>query len=671
MELLALLSNSDEIISKVKGALKKYTVYPLRTPGELEDLYSNIPLSLFIIDTCSHKLSSVSPMLKRIDRETAILITSERPDRRRFEGMPDSVFDCISPDDIRTDLPLLVERALERQKYKQEVRVITRSTDNPAVSRPRGRLRMEADVAGRYDAPSGGRYIHEKVIVNFARMLSVSFDMRKLLDHFIDSVMEIARVGKMSVLLREKDVFVAKTHYGLDPYLADNIRLDKDSALAMMLARTGKILQKPVDFGDPSFVAVRGDMDILQCEVSFPMIYKGKLIGIFNIDGKITDEPFYREELEIIYILCNYLAAAVKDIDLYHKMWYQKEFTNNILSSMNSGMIAIDASERITVFNQQASEILGVDASNMIGNDLRALPSPLGDILYETMVEGVSYRRHEVMLGPAKLPLGINSYRLTDEKQNPIGAGIIFSDLSASKQLEEQQRRTEKLEAVNDLMGKIAHEVRNPLTSIQTYIQILNEKQTDDEMNSFYVNTVQESINRLNSLIDKLVSFSSKPEFSFEKEEINGFMEETHRFIAKRLPANCMISRPEIEGSFFIRADRKELVRAFYYLALSAVEDAESSVKIKLSAVPSGRGGADVTIVLSYSGGIPLARDGQGLIKPLLDVDHLGAELNIPISNKIIEGHGGRLEMKREGDTNMFITTLPIVDRRGTRISYK
>jgi nitrogen-specific signal transduction histidine kinase len=671
MELLALLSNSDEIISKVKGALKKYTVYPLRTPGELEDLYSNIPLSLFIIDTCSHKLSSVSPMLKRIDRETAILITSERPDRRRFEGMPDSVFDCISPDDIRTDLPLLVERALERQKYKQEVRVITRSTDNPTVSRPRGRLRMEADVAGRYDAPSGGRYIHEKVIVNFARMLSVSFDMRKLLDHFIDSVMEIARVGKMSVLLREKDVFVAKTHYGLDPYLADNIRLDKDSALAMMLARTGKILQKPVDFGDPSFVAVRGDMDILQCEVSFPMIYKGKLIGIFNIDGKITDEPFYREELEIIYILCNYLAAAVKDIDLYHKMWYQKEFTNNILSSMNSGMIAIDASERITVFNQQASEILGVDASNMIGNDLRALPSPLGDILYETMVEGVSYRRHEVMLGPAKLPLGINSYRLTDEKQNPIGAGIIFSDLSASKQLEEQQRRTEKLEAVNDLMGKIAHEVRNPLTSIQTYIQILNEKQTDDEMNSFYVNTVQESINRLNSLIDKLVSFSSKPEFSFEKEEINGFMEETHRFIAKRLPANCMISRPEIEGSFFIRADRKELVRAFYYLALSAVEDAESSVKIKLSAVPSGRGGADVTIVLSYSGGIPLARDGQGLIKPLLDVDHLGAELNIPISNKIIEGHGGRLEMKREGDTNMFITTLPIVDRRGTRISYK
>jgi PAS domain S-box-containing protein len=671
MELLALLSNSDDIIPKVKGALKKYTVYPLRTTGELEDLYSNIPLSLFIIDTYTHKLSSVMPMLNRIDREMAILITPDRPERHRFERLPESVFDCVTSDDIRTDLLLLVERALDRQKYKKEMRVITRAADNVEPSRQQDRPRVDPDVFGRHEAVSGGRYIHEKVIVNFARMLSVSFDMRKLLDHFIDSVMEIARVGKMSVLLREKDVFMVKTHYGLVPYLADNLRLGKDSALASMLARGGKILQKPESFSDASSVAVRNDMDILQCDVSFPMIYKGKLIGIFNIDGKITGEPFYREELEIIYILCNYLAAAVKDIDLYHKMWYQKEFTNNILSSMNSGMIAIDSSERITVFNQQAAEILGLDAAGMVGNDLRALPSPLGDILYETMVEGVSYKRHEVVLRASRLPLGINSYRLTDEKQNPIGAGIIFSDLSASKQLEEQQRRTEKLEAVNDLMGKIAHEVRNPLTSIQTYIQILSEKQTDDEMNSFYVNTVQESINRLNSLIDKLVSFSSRPEFNFEKEEINAFMEEAHRFIARRLPANCRISQPEIEGSFFIRADRKQLVRALYYLALSAVEGSESPVNIRLIALPSGRGGTDVTIMLSYTGGTPLARDGAGLVKPLLDVDHLGSELNIPISNKIIEGHSGRLDIDRDGDTNRFIITLPIVDRRGTRISFK
>ena len=124
------------------------------------------------------------------------------------------------------------------------------------------------------------------------------------------------------------------------------------------LQETGRIMNKPVSFFDTESVTIKNEMEILQCSVSFPMIHRGKLIGIFNVDNKITEEPFYSEEMEILYVLCNYLAAAVKDIDLYHNMWYQKEFTKNILSSMSSGMIAIDKDEKITIFNQQASEIL-------------------------------------------------------------------------------------------------------------------------------------------------------------------------------------------------------------------------------------------------------------------------------------------------------------------------
>ena len=289
--------------------------------------------------------------------------------------------------------------------------------------------------------------------------------------------MEIVRVSKMSIMLRDKDIFQVKNHYGLDPSLADNIQLRKDTALAVWLAKTGRIINKPVSFPDSESVTIKNEMEILQCSVSFPMIHRGKLIGIFNVDNKITEEPFYTEEIEIIYVLCNYLAAAVKDIDLYHSMWYQKEFTDNIISSMNSGMIAIDRDEKITIFNQQASEILNLSSSDIIGKDLRSLPSPLGDLLYETMVTGKTYKRYEVTLKPADMRIGINSYRLHDEQHNPVGAGIVFSDLSDSKKLAEQRRKTEQLKTVNDLMAKIAHEVRNPLTSIQTYVQLLHEKQ--------------------------------------------------------------------------------------------------------------------------------------------------------------------------------------------------
>ncbi|HDH05569.1 MAG TPA: GAF domain-containing protein [Nitrospirae bacterium] len=673
MELIALLSNSDDlIIPDVKDALRKYTVYPLKTLEELEDLYGNIPLNLFLIDTTSQRLSYLGDFLNKLDENVVMLIAPEKLDRFKMDNLPQSVFDSIDIGSIRTDLPVIVERALERQRFGNEIKLLKQSRDitSPVQMKAYNGLETETFL-NRSEPVPGGRYIHEKVIVNFARMLSVSFDMRKLLDHFIDSVMEIARVSKMSIMLRDKEGFHLKTHYGIDPYIADNLKLRKESALAGRLTRTGRIIQKPDGLADADSTGIRNEMEALQCSVSFPMIYKGKLIGIFNIDDKITEEPFYREELEIIYVLCNYLAAAVKDIDLYHQMWYQKEFTKNILSSMSSGMIAIDCDEKITIFNQQASEILNLDPSEIIGSDLRALPPPLGDILYETLSAGISYSRYEVTINPAKLPLGINSYRLLDEQKNPVGAGILFSDLSDSRKLEEEQRKAENLKAVNDLMAKIAHEVRNPLTSIQTYVQLLNDKYTDDELNKFYISTVSQSINTLDSLIDKLVTFSSAQNYNFKKVEINGFLSETEDFILKDMPQTHRLSRQVMDNSFYINADIKQMTKAIYYIILFIFDKTPEGTFITMDVDTIMQDTPFIEISIKYAGDISIRDGKQNLLKPLLDIGHLGTELNVPISHKIIEGHSGSLDMKSEGGINTFIIRLPVVDRRSSEVSFE
>lgn len=672
MELLALLSNQDDaVVQDVKSVLKKYTVYPLKTLEELKDLYSNIPLNLLIIDTGSQRLSSLGDFLEKLDDDMVILFTSEKPDKFVMDNFPKSVFDCVVLGSLKTELPVIVERALERRRYKNEVRLLNQSNDIAPPMQRQAYGRQEAEVfTGRCDPLPSGRYVQEKVLVNFARMLSVSFDMSKLLEHFMDSVMEIVRVSKMSVMIGDKDGFCVKTHYGLDPYIADNLKLCKDSALADWLTKTGRIMHRPINYIDSKSISIKNEMDILQCSISFPMIYKGKLIGIFNIDNKITEEPFYREELEIIYVFCNYLAAAVKDIDLYHQMWCQKEFTKNMLSSMNSGMIAIDKDEKITIFNQQASEILGFDASEMVGRDLRALPSPLGDILYETMVTGTSYKRYEVMVNATKLPLGINSYRMLDEKERPTGAGIVFSDLSDSRKLEEQSRRAEKLKAVNDLMGKIAHEVRNPLTSIQTYAQLLNDKLSDDDLNQFYVTTVQQSISRLDSLIDKLVTFSSTQDYNFNQEDANDILGEAAETVMKNLPETHKFSKQLLDKPFLINADRKHLVKAINYLVQSIVDRTPDGTFISMNAASFFSEKAMVEISITYGGDEAVREGKQSLLKPLLDISHLGTELNVPISHKIIEGHDGSLDVNNEGDINIFLIKIPILDRR-SRVSIR
>jgi nitrogen-specific signal transduction histidine kinase len=494
-------------------------------------------------------------------------------------------------------------------------------------------------------------------LVNFAKVLTASFDMRRLFNHFMDSVMDISRASKMSVMLRDKEGFHVKTHHGLDPYIAENLRLRKDSALATWLAKTGRIKCKPLYPADTVSMNIKTEMELLECTFSFPMTHKGKLIGIFNIDNKITEEPFCREELEIIYVLCNYLAAAVKDIDLYHQILYQKEFTKNILSSMPSGVIVIDKDEKITVFNQRASEILNLNPSEMVGHDLRKLPSPLGDILYETMVTGTSYKRHEAEILQEKLPIGINSYRLLDENRIPIGAGIVFTDLSDSKRLEEQKRNTEKLQAVNDLMGNLANEIRNPMTSIYTYTQLINEKYKDEELGNFYSTVVFQSIHKIDSLIDKLIIFSSKSEYNLNEENVNLIIDESADFILKNLPSSHKFLKQNLDKSVFINADKKLLVKAICYLVFSAVENTPGGAFITLSS-EALENSPYVEISIKYSGKEFTDKEKEDLLKPLLDIDNLGIELNIPISHKIIEGHGGSLSIKSEKGSNSFIIKL-------------
>jgi nitrogen-specific signal transduction histidine kinase len=666
LEILALLSDRDDVIvPEVKTALNRYTIYPLKSLEEFEDLHANFMINLLLVDTVSYKLSAVEVLLNKLDNNTVILITPERLNEFTLENMPQSVYGCVEAQSIYAELPSIVEHALDKQRLKKVERMLEKAKDDATAH---GAYDLQTQVNSFYGTGdpgtfSSGKYL--QVLVNFAKVLTVSFDMKRLFNHFMESVMGISRVSKMSIMLRDKEGFYVKAHYGLAQYIAENLRLRKDSALATWLSKTGRIKRKPLNPADTTSMNIKSEMELLGCTFSFPMIHKGKLIGIFNIHDKITDEPFYREELEIIYVLCNYLAAAVKDIDLYHQILYQKEFTKNVLSSMPSGVITIDKDERITVFNQRASEILNLSPLDMLGQDLRKLPSPLGDILFETMITGNLYKRHEAGILDEKLPIGIASYRLTDENQVPIGAGIVFTDLSDSKKLEEQKGHTEKLQAVNDLMAKLADEVRNPMTSINTYTQLMNEKFKDEELNNFYATVVLQSIHKIDSLIDKLIVFSSKSEYNLNKEDVNRIIDESSDYIVKNIPSSHKFLKQNLDKSVFINADKKLFVKAIYYLVLSAVESTPGGAFITLAATAQ-EGGTYVEISINYSGKEFTDKEREDLLKPLVDIDKLGAELNIPISQKIIEGHGGSLSIKSEKGSNRFIIKLIAVDVSNT-----
>jgi two-component system, sporulation sensor kinase E len=126
-----------------------------------------------------------------------------------------------------------------------------------------------------------------------------------------------------------------------------------------------------------------------------------------------------------------------------------------------------------------------------------------------------------------------------------------------------------------------------------------------------------------------------------------------------------------IDKSFYVNADKKQLLKAIYYLVLNIIDKTPDGTSIKMNANIFMDRPSSVEILITYDGDESVEDGKQDLLKPLLDIKNLGTELNVPISNKIIEGHGGSLDIKCKEGINTYLIRLPIIDRRGATVSYE
>lgn len=665
MEIIAIFSERDSsLLKQTRDLLGKYTVYFVSSREELDDIADHITISLFILDISSHRVKWVSDVIGKFDEGSVIIIFAEESDIPSANDLPPSVYGLVNRKEIEEELPPLVEHALEKQRLCHELKLLRHRKTGAGSSGS-----AYQSLVG--DTGSGVEYARESTLMHFAKILSAGFDLKGILAHFMNAVMEIARVSRMSVMLKEGDEFCIRSHRGLDPFVTKHLRLKSDSTLISRLREKGGIQELPSLPDTADLASIRHDMELLRCSFSLPLIHNGRLIGIFNVGSKITAEPFDRHEIEMIFMLCDYLADAVADCDLYHRICEEERFTKNILASMHSAMIVINGDGKITVFNKKAAKILHCDVSDMVGSDVHSLPSPLGDILNETMVTGSSYQRFETQLASSGKLIGITSYKLCEGGGAPRGAGIVFADLSDSIRVDEEQRRSERMLVIHDLMSKIAHEVRNPLTSIQTYAQLIDEKYgDDDELKQFYQSSVIHSIHRLNDFIDRIVTFSMSHDYHLRPEDVNMLLDEAVLYISKHMQPGYRVFRENRSDNVFIKADRPLLIKAIYYLIMTIADMSDEGTVIRLfSHIVNEPPRVEIHVL--YGGREIPEKERVRFLGPMSDEEIIFSDLAIPISRRIIEKHEGSLDIRTEKNGNTFIITLPSLEANSATISVK
>lgn len=198
----------------------------------------------------------------------------------------------------------------------------------------------------------------------------------------------------------------------------------------------------------------------------------------------------------------------------------------SVLRRLPVGVIVIDLSGKLVFFNNQAEEITGLTADEVVGRDYSDFFSyPVTEpvsALY-TLVHGTSIEsreKHLIVSGNSNLPVRFSTSWVYDDKGEKIGVLEVLEDLSVIKNLQEAVNHRENLAALREMAAQVAHELRNPLAGVQGFAQFLLEDLSADHSSRRYAEKIISGVKDINFIASRLLEFTSPIHPNFEKVDL-------------------------------------------------------------------------------------------------------------------------------------------------------
>jgi len=488
----------------------------------------------------------------------------------------------------------------------------------------------------------------------FAEILS-SRDETSVAETFVAWVQQACQATRVVMLLREPTTgeFTCRAHRGLSSALLPSCRFSQLAPLCRWLASAGYVLVKD-DAAQSSADVMRG-LDLMQAIVAIPMMCDGQLTGILGLGPRVVGQQYSAVELESLFALGAQIAIIVHHHRVQRTMQAQQEVTAHMLGVMPIGTVVLGADDRVTFANTAAANILGLQRSDLHGVDLRALPSPLGDIAYEARCTEVDVPRRELTLPVTGHPVAVTGLSL---KTTPRSALILLEDLLPQHQLEDEKRRRQDLEVATNLVHYVAHELRNPLVALATFSNMVTSHADDEDFHEFCDTVLRDEINRINLFIEQLIILSQSADFHFAELALGT--------VFNRITTSCDLQRVRIVGlpktSLPLYGDEHRLEIAIACILRTYSRLAADDTVIDVS-IEAGDSVATITLQAEVNSDVPL----ECLMNPweqLIGEENQDIDLGLATAKYIFEQHHGMLTVNRTARMLTSICQLPLSSRQ-------
>ena len=355
-------------------------------------------------------------------------------------------------------------------------------------------------------------------------------------------------------------------------------------------------------------------------------------------------------------------AQRTELMDAYSQIDERRRFTETVLAGVSAGVIGLDAEGRIELPNAAAGTLLGMDLAAAAGEPLRDVTPQFGALLDEAVATPGRAHTAEVEIGPVQRRRTLLVRIGADSRARGAGYVVTFDDIT---ELQSAQRKA----AWADVARRIAHEIKNPLTPIQLSAERLKRRFTreitsDPETFAQCADTIVRHVGDIGRMVDEFSAFARMPQPVMRVEDVGR--------IAREALVLQRTSRPHIEWVTDIpergptaSCDRRLLGQALTNLLQNAADAVgmrprgEGERAGRISVRVRGDGGA-VTIAVEDDGvGLP-EQDRARLTEPYVTHKVKGTGLGLAIVKKIMEDHGGRVELDDRANGPGAVATLAL-----------
>jgi two-component system sensor histidine kinase PilS (NtrC family) len=328
--------------------------------------------------------------------------------------------------------------------------------------------------------------------------------------------------------------------------------------------------------------------------------------------------------------------------------------TRFIIENMSSGFMIVDADGRVTEFNGSASRMLAVPAEEAIGGRAAEVIGPvsrdLASKIGAALADGVEEERGEARAfarDGREVPLGVSLSLLRDGGATR-GVVIICQDLTDVKRMAERMRLADRLAALGELSAALAHEIRTPLASICGSVEMLRDSVVADGENGKLLSLVIKESDRLKSIIDHFLEFARSRPSRMRDVPLDAVLAEVVCLVRNHPSFHGGINVEMSAGGPSVRAwvDEETVKQVLYNLALNAVEAMPSGGRLKIGLEASSGEAPGYAVVRFEDQGVGIDEvDLKRIFEPFFTRKQAGTGLGLAIASKIVEEHGGRIEI--------------------------